>query len=153
VKIVQYSSHSAKCLTDIFYNSVHSIDASIYSIEQKNAWAPLPINYDKWAIRLDIKKPFILTINNEIAGFIELEPDGHIDCAYVAPKHERKGVATKMLKHVIYTAKQTGIKELYVEASIVAKPLFKRLGFIVESENKVFRSNTLLVNYSMRLEL
>jgi len=153
VKIIQYSSHSAKDLTDIFYSSVHSIDASIYSTAQKNAWAPLPVDYDKWATRLDLKKPFILTLNNEIAGFIELEPDGHIDCAYVAPKHERKGVATKMLQHVIQTAKQAGIKELNVEASMVAKPLFERLGFIVENENEVMRNNTLLVNYSMRLSL
>lgn len=153
MKIIEYSSKFAKNLTDVFYNSVHGINTSVYSIEQQNAWAPLPIDYVKWANRFDIKKPYILTVNNEIAGFIELESNGHIDCAYVAPKFERKGVATELLKHVIFIAKGVGLKELYVEASIVAKPLFEKLGFIVENENKVIRKNIILVNYSMRVKL
>ncbi|PAJ76283.1 histone acetyltransferase [Pseudoalteromonas sp. NBT06-2] len=153
MKIIQYSPKLAKDLTDVFYDSVHSINTLIYSIEQKHAWAPLPINYLKWANRFNIKKPFILTINNEVAGFIELESDGHIDCTYVTPKFERKGVATKLLKHAMYIAKKNGLKELYVEASIVAKPLFEKFGFMVENENKVNMNNIILLNYSMRVRL
>ena len=153
MQIIEYSSKSAKELTDVFYNSVHAINTSIYSMEQKNAWAPLPIDYEKWADRFDIKKPYILTVNDEVAGFIELESDGHIDCTYVDPKFERKGVATKLLQHIMHIAKEMGLKELYVEASIVAKPLFEKLGFKVKNENKVIRNQIVLVNYSMRLGL
>jgi len=153
MQIIEYSSKSANELADLFHNSVHSINTLIYSIEQKNSWAPLPIDYVKWANRFDLKKPYMLIINHEVAGFIELEPDGHIDCVYVAPKYERKGVATKLLNHVIYTAKSKGLKKLHVESSIVAKPLFEKLGFIVENENKVIRNNIVLVNYSMRVRL
>ena len=151
MQIIEYSSKFSKQLTDVFYNSVHAINTSIYSIEQKHSWAPLPIDYGKWENRFNVKKPYILTVNGEVAGFIELESDGHIDCAYVAPEFERKGVATMLLKHVIFVAKEMGLKELFVEASVVAKPLFEKLGFKVQNKNKVIRNDIILINYSMRL--
>lgn len=153
MQVVEYSSNSAKAITDLFYGSVHAIDSSVYSNEQKKAWAPMPIDYDKWARRLEKKKPYLVIINQEIAGFIELESDGHIDCAYVSPKYQRTGVATKLLDHVISIAKYWGLKQLYVEASIVAKPFFEKSGFLVEHKNKVIRDNIVLVNYAMRVDI
>lgn len=152
-KIIEYSSGWAKETTDIFYQSVHSIDSSIYSEEQKKAWAPLPIDYGKWQKRLELKKPTLLLINEQIAGFIELEPNGHIDCTYVSPYFQKIGVASTLLEYVIKLAKNSGIDHLYVEASIIAKPLFEKFGFVIENENKVIRKKVLLVNYSMRLKI
>ena len=152
-KINAYSSAWAKETTDVFYQSVHSIDSSIYSVEQKNAWAPLPIDYDKWQKRLVLKKPTLLLINEQIAGFIELESNGHIDCTYVSPNFQKIGVASTLLEYVIKLARHSGIDHLYVEASIVAKPLFEKFGFVTENENKVIRKKVVLVNYSMHLKI
>jgi putative acetyltransferase len=49
--------------------------------------------------------------------------------------------------------KNSGIEHLYVEASIVAKPLFEKFGFVIENENKVIRNKTVLINYSMRMKI
>ena len=89
--IVEYSSNWASEIANIFYQSVHAIDNSIYTVEQKNVWAPLPIDYEKWTKRLELKRPFLLLMNNQVAGFIELESNGHIDCLYVSPKFQRRG--------------------------------------------------------------
>lgn len=153
MEFIEYSSDRAREITDLFYDSIHAIDSSIYSDEQKDAWAPAPINYSEWVKRLGEKRPYLLILNDEVAGFIELESDGHIDCAYVAPKFQRKGVATNLLNYVMAVAKNLGLKQLYVEASIVAKPLFEKAGFSVENENHVIRHNIVLINYSMRVEL
>jgi putative acetyltransferase len=153
MKIVEYSSDRAKEIADLFYESVHSIDSSVYSEEQKHAWAPMPIDYLKWEVRLKNKKPYVLLIKNEVAGFIELEFDGHIDCAYVLPKFQREGVATNLLNHVKSVSKGLGLNQLYVEASIVAKPLFEKNGFLVENKNQVSINNMVLVNYSMRMAM
>jgi len=153
MKIIEYSSNRAKEITDLFYMSVNAIDSSVYSEEQKKAWAPLPIDYVAWEERLECKSPYLLLINQQIAGFIELDPDGHIDCTYVSPLFQRRGVAAKLLKHVILLAESLGLKELYVEASIVAKPLFEKHGFQTECRNEFIRNNVVLVNYSMRMAL
>ncbi len=149
MKIIDYSADRAKEIADLFYSSVHAIDSSIYSEEQKKSWAPAPIDYDKWSERLSFKKPFLLLINNQVAGFIELESDGHIDCAYVSPKFQRRGVGTSLLKYIMCIANQLAIEQLYVEASIIARPLFEKFGFSVQHENKVIRNNVILVNYTM----
>ena len=46
-----------------------------------------------------------------------------------------------------------GFRELYVEASIVAKPLFEKFRFVIENENTVIKNQTALINYSMRLKI
>jgi putative acetyltransferase len=97
------------------------------------------------------KKPYLLIIKSEVAGFIELESGGHIDCTYVLPKYQKFGVATLLLQHVISLAKESGLKKLYVEASIVAKPFFEKFGFVAESKNEITRNETVLINYSMLL--
>lgn len=153
MKIIEYSSTWARDITDLFYSSVHAIDSSIYSNREKEAWAPKPIDYDKWKCRLDCKKPYLLMIQGEGAGFIELDSDGHIDCTYVLPKYQNFGVATLLLQHVISLAKEAGLKKLYVEASIVAKPFFEKFGFTVEGKNEITRNETILINYSMLVRI
>ena len=153
MEIIEYSSNRAKEVADLFFMSVHSIDSSIYSQEQKRAWASSPIDYVSWGKRLEEKRPYLLLINNQLAGFIELEADGHIDCTYVSPMFQRKGVATALLEYVIDKAKNLELKLLYVEASIVAKPLFEKIGFLVDKENRVIRNGIVLTNYSMHMKL
>lgn len=153
MKITQYSSYKANEIVNVFHQAVHAIDSSLYGEEQKKSWAPLPIDYKKWQKRFDEKKPYLLLINGAIAGFIELEPDGHINCLYVLPKFQRKGVASALLKYVIAIGIKGDINQLYVEASIVAKPFFEKYGFFVENENKVIRNNKVLINYSMCMNM
>jgi putative acetyltransferase len=153
MEIIEYSSNRAKDVADLFFMSVHSIDSSIYSEEQKRVWAPSPIDYVSWGKRLESKRPYLLLINEQLAGFIELESDGHIDCAYVSPMFQRKGVATALLKYVLDKAKNLELKLLYVEASIVAKPLFEKIGFVVDKENRIVRKDIVLKNYSMHIKL
>ncbi|MDN2663062.1 GNAT family N-acetyltransferase [Psychromonas sp. 14N.309.X.WAT.B.A12] len=152
-QIVTYCSARAKEIIDLFYLAVHSIDPNIYSVAQQYAWAPTPINYQKWFDRLSNKRPFLLLINDKVAGFMELESDGHIDCAYVHPDYQQQGVATHLLLHLVMCAKQSKIPALYVEASIIAKPLFQKLGFKVIKSQTVNRNNEALIQYLMQKQL
>ncbi|MEL0629591.1 GNAT family N-acetyltransferase [Psychromonas aquatilis] len=136
-------------ITELFYQAVHAVDSSIYSVPQKNAWAPKPINYKQWRERLAIKKPFVIFDNQLVIGFIELEEDGHIDCLYVHPQYQGLGVATQLVTYVIAQAKNRGLTALYVEASIVAKSLFEQCYFTVTKQNTIIRNDISLINFSM----
>ena len=151
--IQTYSSERAREIADLFHQSVHAIDPSVYSPELKEAWAPTPVNYERWSERLNEKKPFIAVIENRVAGFIELDADGHIDCTYTHPHFQGKGVASTLYEHVLEEAKFRNIKRLYVEASLIAKPFFERRGFSVVKKNEVQRSGVSLVNFSMEKKL
>jgi len=149
MKIIEYKAEYSKEIADLFTEAVHNIDDAIYNKAQKNAWANKLIDYKAWEERLARTKPFLLLINNQVAGFIELEADGHIDCTYVHPNYQRQGVASSLLKYVIDVAEKTALTTLTVDASMVAKPFFESVGFKVKNENKVMRNGVVLINYLM----
>lgn len=147
--IQTYSSERAKEVADLFHQSVHAIDPSVYSPELKEAWAPTPVNYERWSERLNEKKPFIAVIENRVAGFIELDADGHIDCTYTHPDFQGNGVASTLYKHLLEEAKSRSIERLYVEASLIAKPFFEHRGFSVVKKNEIQKNGVSLINFSM----
>lgn len=147
--IHSYSTNKAREVADLFYKAVHSIEPSLYSSEQKEVWAPSPIDYESWSERLNDKKPFIAIIENRVAGFIELDADGHIDCLYTHPNLQGRGVATALYKRLLEEAQFRNLKRLYVEASLIAKPFFKHRGFLVLKKNELLRNGVSLANFSM----
>ena len=147
IRPYQDSDHAE--IADLFHDSIHAIDRSIYSEEELEAWAPTPPDYDFWKKRLSAKKPFLAINSNAIVGFIELENDGHIDCLYVHKDYQGLGVASELLQYLKQTAHDRGINELYVEASKVAMPLFKKHGFELLKTNRVNLRGQSLTNYRM----
>lgn len=153
IRIQAYRDTLAREIADLFHCAVHAIDASIYSARQKEAWAPTPPDYRAWRDRLALKQPFLALIDDDIAGFIELDPDGHIDCCFTHPSHQGKGVAGTLYRRLERAALEQGLSRLFVEASIVARPFFLRQDFVVLRENKVFRNGQFLINYAMEKHL
>ena len=151
--IRNYQPQDTHQIADLFHVSVHAIDSKIYSPAQKSAWAPRPPDYSRWYTRLVNTEPYVATLDNKIVGFAELELDGHIDCFYVHPAHQRKGVAQSLFSRLLTDARTRGISRLYVEASKVAEPFFRKNGFVLVSENQVERRGQVLVNFCMERRL
>ncbi len=151
--IQNYTQDKAIEVADLFHHAVHAIDESIYTQQQKEAWAPTPPNYELWTTRLDRKKPFLAMIDGKIAGFIELDSDGHIDCTYTHPNFQGRGVASALYGHILSIAKQKHFARLYVEVSLTALPFFKKRGFNILKKNELQRNGVTLINYDMELHL
>ena len=136
-------------IVNLHHACVHAIDPSIYSLEQQEAWAHTPPNYPYWEKRLALKKPFVAMVEAKIVGFIELEANGHIDCAYTHPAYQKRGVMSTLYAYAQNVAQQKGLKRLYLEASIVAKPFFEKRGFVILTRNEIKRNGQMIVNFSM----
>lgn len=149
MNIQNYTADKAREIADLFHRSVHDIDPSIYTLEQQEAWAPTPPDYSRWAERLSLKRPFIALVDNRIAGFIELDVDGHIDCTYTHPYFKGQRVAAALYKHLEAEAKKRKLNRLYVEASTIARPFFERHGFSLIRDNNVKRNGVTFINHSM----
>jgi putative acetyltransferase len=148
-----YHPADAAALIEIFCAAVHAIDDSVYTPEQKNAWAPLPADVKFWQQRLAAKRPFVAVVDSKVAGFLELEADGHIDCAYVHPAYQGQGIGTALLKHAIAIADERRLGHLYTEASKAARDFFSKHGFSITAENEVHRAGQGLTNYAMQRKL
>lgn len=148
--MIQYYNGQFRAVADIFHGAIHQTAAACYTPEQIHAWAPVPIDYDYWRARCELKRPFLcLHDDGTICGFIELDSDGHIDCHYTHPDFNRKGIGATLLRHVIQIAADLSLPRLYVEASQLAKGLYLRHGFDIVRPNQVTRNGVALENWIM----
>ncbi|HEX4142566.1 MAG TPA: GNAT family N-acetyltransferase [Pirellulales bacterium] len=149
IRIFQHGDHVA--IAEIYSNAIHEIACEYYSPQQCLAWASRQANCEHWKNRCELKRPFVAVVESEIAAFLELDPDGHIDCAYVNPRFKRRGIVTALVKHAVDVCFAFKLNRVYVEASLCAKPLFEKLGFNVVEENRVRIGEVELLNYKMEL--
>lgn len=151
ISIRKYSESDAPALANIYYNTIHTVNTRDYTEEQVNAWAPSDSikDYSGWRVKLAKIKPFVAEINDEIVGFAEFEPNGHIDCFYVHHEHQGKGVGTALMTAIFDEAEKQGITRIYAEVSVTAKPFFEAKGFAVVKEQTVIIRGVGLNNFVM----
>ena len=149
VEVKPYSPLYANEICDLFHSTIHAIDTDIYSKAEQEAWCPTPPDYQMWLKRLDNTQPWMAIFGSRLAGFIELKDDGYIDCFYVHPDFQKRGIARKLYDHILDLAHQKKLSQLSVDASKVAMPIFKKWGFIIKQANKISRENQVLINYHM----
>jgi putative acetyltransferase len=151
IRAYQHGDHLD--IATIFCRAVHEIASANYTPAQCAAWSDTKPNPAHWEKRCERKQPFVSVIDGENAGFLELDPDGYIDCAYVNPDFQRRGIMTGLVQHAIGVATAMNLPRLFVEASIGARCLFERMGFDVLTEQEVAIGEEKLVNYRMELIL
>lgn len=147
IRIFQHGDHIE--IADLFTASIHEIASRDYSPEQCLAWAARLPNYEHWRKRCELKRPFVAVVDAQVAGFLELDPDGHIDCAYINPRFQRRGIMSTLVQHAVETCFALNINRVYVEASLCARPMFEMLGFQTLCENIVQLKDIQLLNYRM----
>jgi len=136
-------------IAEIFPAAVHQIASEVYTEEQCLAWSGREPNPEHWRKRCELKRPWVAVVESRVAGFLELDPDGHIDCAYVHPEFQRQGIMSRLVEHAVATCFAAGIDRIYVDASICAKPMFERCGFRVTEEREIRIQGVGLLNFHM----
>ena len=147
IRIFQQGDHVS--IAEIFVSSIYEIASEVYSEEQCLAWSDPNPNYEHWRKRCEFMRPFVSVHNSEISGFLELDHDGHIGCAYVNPRFKRSGIITLLAEHAVRTAFAFGKPVVSVDASTCAKPLFEKIGFTVTKPILVNFSGVELPNFTM----
>jgi tRNA1(Val) A37 N6-methylase TrmN6/GNAT superfamily N-acetyltransferase len=153
IKIRPYHIEDTAGLVGLFRRSVREAAAAHYSAAQRLAWAPDYIDQTAFAMRRTGKHTWVAEIGGVLAGFTDLEPDGHIDMLYVSADHQRRGVASVLYRAVEQMARGQGLSRLHVEASLVARPFFEAKGFQVLAEQSVPRGDQQLTNFRMEKRL
>ena len=103
----------------------------------------------QFSARCHAKPTFVAEYKGQVAGFTDLDGEGHIDMFYVSPDFQRRGVGSAMLRFVTARAQSERCKRLYGEVSITARPVFERHGFKVLAYQTVETNGQNLGNYRM----
>ena len=138
IHIRPYRAGDLDGVIDIFLRAVREVAARDYDQQQIDAWAQA--DRKAWSVRRMSRPTWVATIGSSLAGFADLESDGHLDMMFVHPAHQGMGVASALLAHVEASAREQGIARLHAEASITARPFFERRGFRVIAEQVDLRS-------------
>ena len=149
IQIRDYQNSDSLVLADIFTRAVRQIARRDYSPAQIAAWAPETRNMEEFAARRGNKPTFVAEYKGQIAGFTDLDSEGHIDMFYVSPDFQRRGVGSAMLRFVSEKAQTGRCKRIYSEVSITARPVFERHGFKVLAYQTVETNGQALGNYRM----
>ena len=141
-----YRSSDCPALAELFYQTVHAVNARDYSPEQLDAWADGRVELAAWDASFRAHDTRVAVEGGVIVGFADLGPDGYLDRLYVHHAHQREGIATAICDALEQAVPSTCYT---THASITARPFFERRGWHVVKEQQVERRGVLLTNFVM----
>lgn len=145
--IRKYKTSDLNEIIELFYNTVHSVNAKDYSQQQLNAWADGNVNAKEWNSSFLSHTTLAAEENNILVGFADMDASGYLDRLYVHKDFQRRGIASALCKQL---ENLVNAKEFTTHSSITAKPFFEKIGYREIKEQKVFRHGIPLINYIMK---
>ena len=133
-------------MAELFYQTVHSVNARDYTKAQLDVWATGQVDLAAWDRSFSAHYTVVAVEDGRIVGFGDMDPSGYLDRLYVHKDHQREGIAS-----AICGALEESVpgKTLITHASITAKPFFEQRGYRVVREQTVVRGGIPLTNYVM----
>jgi len=149
--IRRYEAADLDAVIGVFLRSVREVASRDYDAGQIAAWAQA--DRDAWSRRRLDRPTWVALIHDVIAGFTDLQSDGHIDMLFVDPACQRRGVASALLDTVECAARVQRLAALDTDASITARPFFEAHGFQVVRSQVVELRGQRLTNFRMEKRL
>lgn len=143
--IREYQPSDCRELAELFYHTVHTVNAKDYSPEQLDAWAAGQVDLEQWDRSLQEQFCLVAVEDNIIVGFGDMDSTGYLNRLYVHSKYQGKGIATALCDRL-----EAAVPEnLVTHASITARPFFEKRGYRVVKEQQVERKGIFLTNFVM----
>ena len=143
--IREYISSDCERLAELFFQTVHTVNAKDYIKEQLNVWATEQVDLEKWNLSLQKHFSVVAVDDGIIIGFGDIDKTGYLDRLFAHTDYQRKGIATAICNQL----EQAVQGDITTHASITAKPFFEKRGYKLVKEQQVERQGVFLTNYVM----
>lgn len=147
--IREYQRSDCKELAELFYNTVHTVNAKDYTKEQLDAWATGELDLESWNRSLKEHNSVVAVEHGVIIGFGDIDQTGYLDHLYVHADYQGKGVASSICCQLEKVVRG----KITTYASITAKSFFEKRGYRAVKEQQVERRGVLLTNYVMEKDM
>ncbi|MFM2599688.1 GNAT family N-acetyltransferase [Vibrio fortis] len=147
--IREYQPEDATHLWDLFFNTVRNVNIRHYSQAQVEAWAPSEFSMEVWKNKMDKIRPFVVELEGVVVGYTDLQESGLIDHFFCHHEYQGRGVGRQLMSHVLNLAKQQGLKRVFSEVSITARPFYEHFGFSVVNEQTIEVRGQTMNNFVM----
>lgn len=143
--IRKYRSTDCHEITQLFFNTVHTVNSRDYTPEQLDAWATGRVDEGQWNNSFLEHFTVVAVEGDVIVGFGDIDESGYLDRLYVHSMYQRRGIATAICDML---EGQAGSR-IVTHSSITALPFFKSRGYRIVKHQQVERNGILLDNYVM----
>lgn len=124
MQIRKYRPSDCRELAELFYDTVHPVNAGDYTKEQLDAWATGHVDLEAWDRSFREHHTLVALEDGAVIGFGDIDGSGYLDRLYVHRRHQGKGVATALCDRL----EQVCAGVISTHASITAKPFLKKEG-------------------------
>lgn len=156
MEIRKYKGEDCAAMADLFYETVHTVNARDYTPAQLDAWAWGDVDLDVWDRSFREHITVVAEEEGKIIGFGDVDGSGYLDRLYVHKDFQGRGIASAIcdtLESVVEeNQKEAGdtAKNCFItHASITARPFFEKRGYRVIREQLVERRGEKLKNFVM----
>lgn len=124
-----------------------------YDEAQLATWASFAEDTIALGARLARGFTLVALVDGQIAGFGSLDPLDHVDLLYTSPRFSRCGVATHILCQLESHAREPGQTRIRTEASLLARPLFSKLGYSIDAREESEYRGVVFTRFRMSKQL
>lgn len=153
VILVEASADDLLDVLRVFENCIDISCADDYTANERRVWKLSSHNHPKWLKRIDEQSFWLAKSADQLLGFASLEGTDYIDCMYVAPTAQGKGIAKMLLTKMETVAKGMRSQMIYSDVSYTARPFFERQQFVVDHPNRNEKDGEVLVNFRVHKPL
>lgn len=140
-----YQPGDCRELAELFYHTVHTVNAGDYTEEQLDAWAAGDVDLEMWNQSFQEHYSVVAVEGDTIIGFGDIDKTGYLDRLYVHADYQKKGAAAAICSRL----EQAVSGKITTHASITARPFFEKRGYRVVREQQVERKGVFLTNFVM----
>ncbi len=137
----------------IYTAAIRTLAAPHYTPEQLAAWAPIPADVTRWQERLARLHTVVAESDGTLAGFASYTQAGYLDFLFTHPAFARRGVASRLYRHVEDALLAAGAPAVTAHVSLAARPFFDRQGFRLDAEECVECRGAYLRRFAMHKPL
>lgn len=140
-------------LAAVFHRAVRE-GAVLYTEAQRAAWSPRVRAGGDWSLRMRRQSVQLAeTAQDGPVGFMSLELNGYLDCAYILPGFQGRGLFRQMYAPLEAEARAHGARRMTTHASLHARPAFAALGYSTLRPETVEMNGAWLPRFAMECRL
>ena len=109
-------------MAQLFYNTVHIINARDYTPRQLDAWATGTVDLSAWDRSFRAHRTLVAEEAGILVGFGDIDETGYLDRLYVHHAYQNQGIASALCREL-----EQGFSTVTTHASITAMPFFAGL--------------------------
>ena len=100
IQLEAYSPQYFQDILQLFYDTVHTVNAGDYTQAQLDAWAPREPDRQRWEQNLSQSTGVVALEDERVVGIATLAGTAEFDLLYIHPQYQRRGIAGMLAQRI-----------------------------------------------------